>query len=113
MIVTTKWHHNPSPPKAVISLTFCPKAVISISFREVGIVLYGGWHLHGCALTKSLLASSSMAVPWWLPSLESPGREAAMQGFPESCPPYQGDYGVTGGNSSGFHIQSPHGSSHR
>ena len=42
VIVPAKWHHNPSAkgghwpiplPKAVISLPFCPKAVIGLSFR--------------------------------------------------------------------------------
>ena len=38
---------------------------------------------HGHSSAKSLSASSSMAVPWWLPSLESSGREVTMWVFPK------------------------------
>ena len=80
-------------PKVVISLTFFPKwssaypptqrQSLAHLLGEVSNVLYGWWHLHGCSLAKSPSASSSMAVHWWLSSLESPGREATMQGFPK------------------------------
>ena len=79
MIVPAKWHPIPLP-KGSHQPNLPPKGS---PLWEVSNVLYGGWHIHGCSLAKSFLASSSMVVPWWLPSVESPRVEATMQGFPK------------------------------
>ena len=82
VIVSAKWHHNPSTQRWSSAYSSAQRQSSAYPLGEV----LGRLLLHGWSSVKSLLASSSMVVLWWLPSLpslESPGREATMQGFPK------------------------------
>ena len=89
-----------------------PKAVISLPFRGgLQCLLWWIaplWSLFGQVPFGQLIHGSALVAIFFGESWE----QGHHVGVPENHPPYQGNYGVTQGNSSAFQVQSPYGSGH-